>query len=558
MIVWNWIKTIWRWILAGVRLVFGLGLRTTRMPRWVYQLLHLLIVTTITVVLAIYSRDIVQPSNIATELPQVQDWWCGILFLALYAFVRTIHYFYRLLLMEEASAYPDIDRAWAAGMDALARNGLDIRSIPIFPILGLSEDEETQFFSGARFHARVVAPGIDETPMPLRFFANREALFISCPGVSAVCAQLESGPLLSGGISNYEASDSGAASVATLEPGGPAPGASPGVQQPDVAATGTLAPGQQSLASGLPASAPSETGGTLEPGSAGSAGPAATMLPGGRSSGGAPIRTSGPSEPLSARKLEECRSRLRHLCRLVTRYRQPFCPINGAAIMIPLQWSELSTQSGIDPAKQDVEVLHRGLQMQFPVVCFFNGLNKLEGVREYIQRSSQVDSRFSTKARAGSHFPSGHPVDEGASRWVSGRAVDWFRRWIYSAFAEDLSSSSNPRLYQLLCDLDGRREQLAGFLESVFGGEHQGESIRLSGCYFCGCEPSTRRYEFVKDVMDKLTNEQDQVAWSDYRVWQDHRQRRLTNWMYAAIVVLLLLDAGLLWWKLFGGPPSFI
>jgi hypothetical protein len=32
----------------------------------------------------------------------------------------------------------------------------------------------------------------------------------------------------------------------------------------------------------------------------------------------------------------------------------------------------------------------------------------------------------------------------------------------------------------------------------------------------------------------------------------------LTNWMYAAIVVLLLLDAGLLWWKLFGGPPSFI
>ena len=61
MIVWNWIKTIWRWVMAGVRLVFGLGLRTTRMPRWVYQLLHFLIITTITVVLAIYSRDLVTP-----------------------------------------------------------------------------------------------------------------------------------------------------------------------------------------------------------------------------------------------------------------------------------------------------------------------------------------------------------------------------------------------------------------------------------------------------------------------------------------------------------------
>lgn len=550
MFVWTWIKTIWRWLMAGVRLVFGLGIRTTRMPRWVYQLLHFLIITTITVVLAIFSRDWVPPSNVASELPQVQNWWCGILFLALYAFVRTIHYFYRLLLMEEDSAYPDIDRAWAAGMDALARNGLDIRSIPIFPILGLTEDEESQFFSGARFHARVVAPGIDEKPMPLRFFGNREALFISCPGVSAVCAQLESGPLLSGGISSYAGEDSGAASVATLEPGGQSRPA----QEMDAPTTETLAPGQQSPATDLPPSPPAEAaaGGTLEPGMAGSA---ATMLPGGHSTGGGVSRSTGPGEPLTARKLDECRRRLRHLCRLISRYRQPFCPINGAAIMVPLAWSDLTTQAATDPARQDVEVLHAGLQMQFPVVCFFNGLNKVEGLREYIQRSSQVDSRFSTKVRAGSHFPSGHPVDEQAAKWVSARAVDWFRRWIYSAFAQDLHSSSNSKLYQLLCDLDGRRQRLAHFIGTVFGGKPDGTAIRLSGCYFCGSEPSTRRYEFVKDVIDKLTNEQDQVAWSEYRLWQDHRQRRLTNCMYATIVILLLVNAGLLWWK-FSGPGS--
>lgn len=553
MIVWNWIKTIWRWVMAGVRLVFGLGLRTTRMPRWVYQLLHFLIITTITVVLAIYSRDIVTPSNIATELPQVQDWWCGILFLALYAFVRTIHYFYCLLLMEESSAYPDIDRAWAAGMDALARNGLDIRSIPIFPIIGLTEEEETQFFSGARFHARVVAPGIDESPMPLRFFANREALFISCPGVSAVCAQLESGPLLSGGISNYTGGDSGGASVATLEPGGHSPAPPRPAAPEDAAATGTLAPGQQSLETGLPASPPpGGYSGTLEPGASG---PAATMMPGAHSAGRAAGRSAGPGQPLSPRKLDECRQRLRHLCRLITRYRQPFCPINGAAILIPLEWSELADQSAIDPARQDVETLHAGLQMQFPVVCFFNGVNNVEGLREYIQRSSQVDSRFSTKARAGSRFPTGHPVDDQAARWVSSRAVDWFRRWIYSAFAQDLGNSTNSKLYQLLCDLDGRRQRLANFIGSVFGGKPDGEAIRLSGCYFCGREPSTRRFEFVKDVIDKLTNEQDQVAWSPRRIWQDHRQRRLTFWLYAAIFVLVLLDAGLLWWKVYGAPP---
>jgi len=550
MFVWNWIRTIWRWLLAGVRLVFGLGIRTTRMPRWVYQLLHFLIVAIITVVLAIFSSGWIKPWNVVTEWQFIQNWWCGILFLALYAFVRTIHYFYRLLLMEEDSPYPDIDRAWAAGMDALARNGLDIRSIPIFPILGLTEEEEAQFFLGAKFDARVVAPGIDETPMPLRFHANRESLFISCPGVSAVCAQLASGPLLSGGVSNYGGGDSGAASVATLVPGGQSPGSSRPAAEMDAAATGTLAPGQQSPATGLPSSPPAGPGGTLEPGAAGSA---ATMLPGAHPSGGALSRSSGSGEPLSARKLDECRRRLRHLCRLITRYRQPFCPINGAAIMVPLAWSEMTTRSAIDPAKQDIEVLHASLQMQFPVVCFFNELNKVEGLREYIQRSSQVSPKFSTKARAGSHFPSGHAVDEQAARLVSTRAVDWFRLWIYAAFAQDLGSPTNPKLYQLLCDLDGRRQGLANFIREVFGGKQAGGAIRLSGCYFCGCEPSTRRYEFVKDVMDKLTHEQDQVAWSDYRLWQDHRQRRLTFWMYAAMVVLFLLDVGLLWWRFSGG-----
>src|SRR5262245_57399471 len=46
----------------------------------------------------------------------------------------------RLWLEGEISAFDDIDRAWTAGVAELERNGLDLRQIPLFLILG-SEGE---------------------------------------------------------------------------------------------------------------------------------------------------------------------------------------------------------------------------------------------------------------------------------------------------------------------------------------------------------------------------------------------------------------------------------
>src|SRR5690606_15646720 len=105
--------------------------------------------------------------------------------------------------------------------------------------------------------------------------------------------------------------------------------------------------------------------------------------------------------------------------------RTPFCPINGLLVVAPLDGAD--TQS----LKQDIQVVRESLQMLFPVVYVFSGLDELHGFSEFIDRGSRLDQRF-RDSRAGSRFPTGHPVDEQAGKWVIDKGFEWFRGWIYS------------------------------------------------------------------------------------------------------------------------------
>ncbi len=526
----SYVKDAYYSIVSAGKWLMGVG-GGTKIPKGVYQFLHLLIIATIAILLAVFSTDIISEADISGSNPIVKRYFCGILFLMLYAFTRLVMFVIRLFMMEEESPFPDIDEAWSLGMQGLAAEGLDLHMLPTFLIVGLKQDEEESFFAGARFGATVNAPKRDEGRMPLRFYANREALFISCPGVSTMCRQLAALPVFS--TSSGQTLDGQQPDEATLAPGKIT--SEHTLRPDDVAAAGTLQPGQAASAQ------------TLQPGQMAAS---QTLAPG---MGGLPVGQQPPPRAvsLSSGEMSECRRRMNYLCRLLNNNRAPFCPINGLLLSIPLRWSQSTNPGAFDALKQDVGVLHHKLQLLFPVVCLFTGLNELDGLKEFIERSGEVDSRFGVQLRAGSHYPIGRAVDAKASQWVVNQGIEWFRRWIYSAFAKNLDSKTNTKLYRLLCDLDERRGQLGNLLRSTFSKVIPGHEPRFVGGYYCGIDAEKKRHVFVKDVVDKLIGEQDKVAWTSGKMYRDYQCRAWSRRLYAVIGLLAVVDVYLLWRWLF-------
>lgn len=516
-------QTVWTWIAKGVAWLFGAAKKSGGMSPWAYQLIHFFVVILVTLLLGFFSRSLPGGNNIGFGSAFVRNHYWGILFILLYLFVRMVLYVVSLFRIEEESEFPEIDEAWALAMEGLEAEGLDIQNLPVFLVAGLPADEEAAFFSGAKFEAKVIAPSADQRRMPIRFFANHDALFISCSGVSSICRQ--------------ELSKSGMMSGRSAgENQGTLTGES--TQMPNHAGGGqTLAPGQMGVGQTL---APGNfgVGQTLQPGALSAI---QTLSPG---AGAAAARQGAVRDcpPLSDDELEACGQGLRYVCRLLTQSRQPFCPMNGLLLAVPLEWSNRMNQGIYQSIRKDLTGLHQSLQMHFPVVCVFSGLNQLNGLDVFIQRSAEVDPRFGAQLRAGSHFPMGHTIDTQAANWVIHRGIEWFRRWIYSAFAKSLTNQSNTILYRLLCDLDGRRQQLANLLKTAFADATEGEPIRLCGCYFSGLDASAKKYVFVKDVVDKLISEQNNVAWSPQRIWQDESRGKWTKFIYAGIGLLAVVN----------------
>lgn len=130
-------------------------------------------------------------------------------------------------------------------------------------------------------------------------------------------------------------------------------------------------------------------------------------------------------------------------------------------VVVPSQWGADGFPDFSHVVAQDVQVLHEGLEMLFPVACLFSGIESLGGLPELLTRAAEVNRTFSGELKAGSRYATGHPVDPESASWVTRHCVGWFRDWIYSAFKKDPSSGTNPRLYRLLSEISDRRRNFA-------------------------------------------------------------------------------------------------
>ena len=126
--------------------------------------------------------------------PTIGKIWLPLFGLCLYGLLWLGWWLYRILSLDvpaEESEFPDIDRAWAQAMDALSRADIRLDSTPLFLVLGWNSGSEEAFFQAAGIKAKVnQVPRDDEEVKPLHVTADRDGIWLTCPGASCWASRI--------------------------------------------------------------------------------------------------------------------------------------------------------------------------------------------------------------------------------------------------------------------------------------------------------------------------------------------------------------------------------
>jgi hypothetical protein len=196
--------------------------------------------------------------------------------------------------------------------------------------------------------------------------------------------------------------------------------------------------------------------------------------------------------------------------------------------------------------KSDLTTLQRELRLRSPVSALVVDLEHERGFRELVRRvgrdraaTQRFGRRFDVRVRA--------TPDE--LRALSAHVCGVFEDWIYTLFREhgSLSRPGNTRLYSLLCKVRCTlKPRLSGVLGEGFGHDTRfmsdDDQIPFSGCYFAATGATGDRQAFVRGVIDKLIDEQEQLEWTGEALRRERRYRRLAA---LGIIVDVLLVASI-------------
>jgi len=468
-------------------------------------------------------------------------WWRILMAVALVVAIPVVVYRgLRLWLEGERSRFPDIDYAWKAGLDALAEHGISLDSAPLFLVLGSAGAvQERAVFeaSGLGFRVQQAPAG----PAPLHWYANPDGIYLVCTEVgwlSALAAlkaqRVEPAAVLPAALESPEVP-----AVPAPEPRpAPAPGGDTG---------GTLMLDQfvTPRASQLAAAAPPPTAPAVA--ARGRLNPTVTA--------GVALRAAGLAEPvaLSSRDSSEQLERLKYLCGLVRRARQPVCGANGVLTLLPfasLQAAPAEVEQWHQAIKNDLTMLRQTLQLRLPTIAMITGLEDEPGFRELVRR---VGRERAMLQRFGHKFDVRRFATREELAALNAHVCGTFEDWIYALFRERdaLSYPGNTRLYGLLCKVRchvGMR--LGDVLSQGFGFDPQrqadDERTFFSGCYFAATGASSDRQAFVRGVLDKLVDENELVEWTASALREHRRYRRWAVAGYALAAILLVGTLGVL------------
>ncbi|MEM8669129.1 MAG: type VI secretion protein IcmF/TssM N-terminal domain-containing protein [Planctomycetota bacterium] len=423
-----------------------------------------------------------------------------------------LHRLIKLWLDGPSSRYSDIDYAWSQGLAALQAAGVPIDSVPLFLIVG-SESHRQEIAIHSAAHMEYRAAAVPSGPAALHWYVTPQAIYLYATDVgwmSRLATPLAAGEPAAG-ESLIGPSD-------VISNAAPAAGGVEGTIMADqwrqVSDTPTAAPATSpttGVEGTLAMSTAVDSLDTTKPTEAPNAAPAN-------------VRSISSSE--STEELE----RLSYLCRKIRTTRAPLSPVNGVLVMLPHR--VLTAGEDVLPEVEravsaDLKTICEETRLRCPVTAMVTGMEAEAGFRELIRR---VGSERSIWQRFGKRFDVATVCSEAEMRSFTSHVVGAYEDWIYTLFREkdSLSKPGNSSLYELLCNvrcsLQSRLERL---LVRVFSDNDQ--SLLMSGCYFTATGNSPDRQAFIRGVLDKLSDEQELLEWTEQAKREDRRVRLLAG-----------------------------
>lgn len=511
----NLLDNLWQFLLFVVSLLspFEAKRPAIRVSPGLRLFLHVLIIALIVAAMW-WLNDAFKIYEKIPDPAWARHWWLPILFLLFYALAVTAFWIYQLLMAEpDAAEFPDIDEAWEAVLDALDRSGIALTEAPLFLVLGRPEAPEEHLFQAAQLNLVVKGEPIG-VRHPIHVYANRDGIFLTCSGCSTLAKQ--AGLLALEGIAEDAVATNDAPIMgltneldATLKPGQ----AEQKIIRQIARIHGTQINGYHKRALRRDSKLPM------------------------------PNLLANPQE------VETQTLRLAHLCRLVVRDRQPYCPINGVLVLVPLGATDTDkdAQATADLCRNDLNVVRRIMKVQCPIFAMVVDMEQLPGFREFIHRRT-ADER---KRRIGQRFPLNPPDLRGDDLEDKlGESILWLghhgvRDLVYKIFKADAAKlDANHELFLLLDEMRIRKDHLAQFLVQAIARDADAPLL-FGGCYLAatGAEKD-RDQAFIRGVLARLFDQQHCVAWTDQARIEDARYHSMTFFGYVALAVLVVLLGG--------------
>ncbi len=521
----RWILALPMWVVSTPRRVMGLSL-PARAALFVAVVLFGLVLT---VVISVA----LNPDGLAELRNYVQR---PLFYMAvgLSIVIPIIVFFWlRLWLEGDVSRFPDIDEAWNAGMAALHEQSIDIGAIPLFLVLGLSDEKTCKsVFSASSLD--LLVRDVPAGRSPLRWYADEKGIYLVCLDSSRLSKLHTFGGSTGGPSTGHSDIRS------TMQPAG------------DI--RGTMVAGGSIRGSVAPVAndndAP-DAGAMLR----------GTLVPGGASGGGgghAPVPSSG-SSLLSRQDAENQTERLEYVCELLSRARTPVCPLNGVLVAVPLQSVQNVMVAKDIPgaARSDLDTIRDATKLRAPVTVMVSGMEAESGFCELVRRVGTTKAKAN---RFGKGFNVWNPPTEENMDAFSSHACGAFEDWVYSLFRERDGLSKPPgnaKLYTLLCRI---RSQLRVRLRSVLlhgfsfsRGDQKKEDVPLlfNGCYFAATGDTPDRQAFVKNVFEKMIDMEEELEWMPEAIREDDRYHQLAQIGMFIDAALVLGIVGMIVWKIF-------
>jgi hypothetical protein len=517
--------------------------------RWI---LHFLIIGLILAGLYFLNRWLQFERVLRSDLPVLHAFWLPLLFLLLYLMGWLCWWIWDLTGPERLTdEFPDIDHAWKEGVQNVGDAFIDLREVPLFLVLGRPLEGEENLFLAAQFGLRVrEMPRWPEAPV--RLSAGNEVAFVTCSGASVLGKHIE--------LLLEEQREALSYKDVTAEAAGDVQAEPPAA----VAAAGEANPGETPAVATI-----QQVLGTAQeegrgPDQLTEEEQRVISLLVAEDQASKPAALTRRRVFLKNRdRVREMMARLRHLCQLIARHRQPYCPLNGILVVLPLPAtdSDDDASQAASACELDLQVVRETLQVQCPVFVVGSDAEKSPGFRELLKRmpASQRDRRL------GQRFPLVADVEPGAVPQMVQEGIGWFAHTFLPALVYNLfrveppatgapasqgelpdAVAGNMRLYQFLGEMSQRRQRWARFLSRGLLLDMPG-SFLFGGFYLAGTGPDAANDQaFVNGVFQRLPENQNYVSWTPEALGQerDYRRWTLVGWLFflgllAAIGVLV-------------------